>query len=305
MLREVLFNDWYTTIIIASLTIIVIAKLLNPNRFVEFMKLIGNSNYLRIHFKDHRFFDPFDVFLFINFCINAVLTGIIAYRFYESNVNINFVYFIKLVAILGIGFLLKILLELAVGAIFEIEKISHSYVFQQISTLNFLGVLLLPLNVLLVFSFPNQFSLLVITLVIIYFVLSKIALPRIASVLSDRQMTISNDIARAEDLKQSAIEAENAYNLALSEARAEAQMIIDEAKAEIKQELLEATEKADVEISKRAAESEKAILEMRKGALKAVEEVANDTAQAILAKVMPSLNDEKTIKKAVSDRMKE
>ena len=82
-------------------------------------------------------------------------------------------------------------------------------------------------------------------------------------------------------------------------------MIINEAKAEIKQELLEATEKADVEISKRAAESEKAILEMRKGALKAVEEVANDTAQAILAKVMPSLNDEKTIKKAVSDRMKE
>ena len=44
---------------------------------------------------------------------------------------------------------------------------------------------------------------------------------------------------------------------------------------------------------------------MRKGALKAVEEVSNDTAQAILAKVMPSLNDEKTIKKAVSDRMKE
>ena len=154
-------------------------------------------------------------------------------------------------------------------------------------------------------TFSNQIFWLVITLVIIYFVLSKIALPRIASVLSDRQMTISNDIARAEDLKQSAIEAENAYNLALSEARAEAQMIIDEAKAEIKQELLQATEKADVEISKRAAESEKAILEMRKGALKAVEEVANDTAQAILAKVMPSLNDEKTIKKAVSDRMKE
>ena len=114
-------------------------------------------------------------------------------------------------------------------------------------------------------TFSNQIFWLVITLVIIYFVLSKIALPRIASVLSDRQMTISNDIARAEDLKQSAIEAENAYNLALSEARAEAQMIIDEAKAEIKQELLEATEKADVEISKRAAESEKAILEMRKG----------------------------------------
>ena len=115
----------------------------------------------------------------------------------------------------------------------------------------------------------------------------------------------SNDLAKAEDLKQAAIDAERAYNLALSEARAEAQTIIEEAKAEIKQELLVATEKADVEISKKAAESEKAITEIRKGAIKAVEEVANDTAQAILGKVMPSLSNEATIKKAVSDRMKD
>jgi F-type H+-transporting ATPase subunit b len=154
-------------------------------------------------------------------------------------------------------------------------------------------------------TFSNQIFWLVITLVIIYLVLSKIALPRIASVLSDRQMAISNDLAKAEDLKQAAIDAERAYNLALSEARAEAQTIIEEAKAEIKQELLVATEKADVEISKKAAESEKAISEIRKGAIKAVEEVANDTAQAILGKVMPSLSNEKTIKKAVSDRMKD
>ena len=146
-------------------------------------------------------------------------------------------------------------------------------------------------------TFSNQIFWLVITLVIIYLVLSKIALPRIASVLSDRQMAISNDLAKAEDLKQAAIDAERAYNLALSEARAEAQTIIEEAKAEIKQELLVATEKADVEISKKAAESEKAISEIREGAIKAVEEVANDTAQAILGKVMPSLSNEKTIKK--------
>jgi len=49
-------------------------------------------------------------------------------------------------------------------------------------------------------TFSNQIFWLVITLVIIYLVLSKIALPRIASVLSDRQMAISNDLAKAEDL---------------------------------------------------------------------------------------------------------
>ena len=166
MLREVLFNDWYTTIIIASLAIIAVAKLINPIRFVGFMKLIGNSNYLRIHFKDHRFFDPFDVFLFINFCLNAVLTGILTYSYLEPNAVLSYIDFIKLVIILGLGLLIKVLIELAVGYLFEIGKILHSYVFQKISVLNFLGVLLLPLNSLLVFSFPGQPSLLVITLAI-------------------------------------------------------------------------------------------------------------------------------------------
>ena len=166
MLREVLFNDWYTTIIIASLAIIAVAKLINPIRFVGFMKLIGNSNYLRIHFKDHRFFDPFDVFLFINFCLNAVLTGILTCSYLEPNTVFSYIDFIKLVIILGIGLFIKALIELAVGSLFEIGKILHSYVFQKISVLNFLGVLLLPLNALLVFRFPGQPSLLVITLAI-------------------------------------------------------------------------------------------------------------------------------------------
>lgn len=153
-------------------------------------------------------------------------------------------------------------------------------------------------------TFSNQIFWLVITLVIIYFVLSRIALPRIASVLSDRQMTISSDIAKAEELKQAAVDAEMAYNSALSKARSEAQAIIEEAKSDIKHELEEATKKADIEIAEKTKESEKAILEIRKGSLKAVEEVANDVSQTILEKLMPNLNVKKTIKKAVSDRIK-
>ena len=88
-------------------------------------------------------------------------------------------------------------------------------------------------------TFSNQIFWLVIHVVIIYFVLSRIALPRIASVLSDRQMTISSDIAKAEELKQAAVDAEIAYNSALSKARSEAQTIIEEAKSDIKHELEE------------------------------------------------------------------
>ena len=166
MLREVLFNDWYTTFIVASLAIIVSAKLLNFNRFADFLRLFGNSNSLRIYFKDHKFLDPFDIVLFLNFCINGTLIGILTYTHYVENPEIDALLFLKLAGILGAGALIKILLELGIGYLFAIPKLFHSYVFQQVSFLNFLGVVLLPLNSLLIFGVPNHHTLLVLVLVI-------------------------------------------------------------------------------------------------------------------------------------------
>jgi F-type H+-transporting ATPase subunit b len=131
--------------------------------------------------------------------------------------------------------------------------------------------------------FPNQIFWLVLTLVVIFLILSRIALPRIASVLAGRQGTISNDIAAAENLKAKALQAEEAYNKALADARAEAQNIVAGAKADMKAELDVAIAKADAEIGAKAAESEKAIAEIRAGAMASVEEVAKDTAAEIVS----------------------
>ena len=132
-------------------------------------------------------------------------------------------------------------------------------------------------------TFPNQIFWLVVTLVVIYLVLSKVALPRIASVLAERQGTITNDIAAAEELKAKAAEAEEAYNKALADARAEAQKIAAEAKAEMQAEVDVAMAKADAEIAARTAESEARINEIREGAAAAVQDVAKDTAKEVVS----------------------
>ena len=113
----------------------------------------------------------------------------------------------------------------------------------------------------------NQIFWLVVTLVAIFFVLSRLALPRISAVLSERQGTITNDLAAAENLKSEAEQAEEAYKKALEDARLEASKIIESAKAEIKQELDVAIEKADADISVKASASEEAIAEIRKDAV--------------------------------------
>ncbi|MEE9388470.1 MAG: F0F1 ATP synthase subunit B' [Paracoccaceae bacterium] len=152
-------------------------------------------------------------------------------------------------------------------------------------------------------SFPNQIFWLVVTLVVIYFVLSRVALPRIGSVLSDRQGAITNDIAAAEDLKQKAIEAEAAYELALSDARVEAGRIVAQAKADIQGELNVATAKADAEIAVKVAQSEVAIGEIRESAMKNVKVVAQDAAKEIVL-AMGGKADAKSIAAAVDARTK-
>ena len=149
----------------------------------------------------------------------------------------------------------------------------------------------------------NQIFWLVVTLVVIFFILSKIALPRIASVLAERQGTITNDIAAAEELKQKAVEAEEAYNKALADARAEAGRIIADAKAEMQAEVDVEIAKADAEIAAKSAESEKAIAEIRAGALEAVKDVAKDTAKEIVA-AMGGKADARSITAAINARMK-
>lgn len=153
-------------------------------------------------------------------------------------------------------------------------------------------------------TFPNQIFWLVVTIVVIYLILSRVALPRIGAVLAERQGTITNDIAAAEDLKRQAAAAEDAYNKALADARAEAQAIAAETRAEIMADLADATAKADAEISAKAAESAARINEIRAGALEAVDAVARDTAAEIVAALAPTASDDASIAAAVTARVK-
>lgn len=152
-------------------------------------------------------------------------------------------------------------------------------------------------------TWGNQIFWLLVTLVVIYFVLSRIALPRIASVLEDRQNTILKDITTAEDLKRRAVEAEKAYDAALVQARTEAGRIAAQARTAIQADLDAAIAKADAEIAERTAEGEAAIAAIRRSASDSVAAVATDTAEALVA-ALGGKTDAATVAAAVAARMK-
>ncbi|MBY8976433.1 F0F1 ATP synthase subunit B' [Rhodobacteraceae bacterium NNCM2] len=152
-------------------------------------------------------------------------------------------------------------------------------------------------------TFPSQIFWLVVCLVVLYFLMTKIALPRIATVLEERADAIADDLDRAEEFKQKAEQAEAAYDQALKEAREKAQEIAAQTRAEIQKDLDAAMAKADAEIAARTAEGEKRIAEIRDSALASVSEVANDTAMAILDSIIPGSADADAVKASVEARL--
>ncbi len=152
--------------------------------------------------------------------------------------------------------------------------------------------------------YPNLIFWLVIALFALYFILTRVALPRVGTVIAERNDAIANDIEAAAALKRRAEEAEAAYNAKLAQARDEAHKIAAEAKAVVDKELAAVTAKADAEIGVRAAESEKRIAEIRDNAARSVEEVARDTAGEIVRVLLPSAADEGAVGAAIANRLK-
>ena len=147
-------------------------------------------------------------------------------------------------------------------------------------------------------TFPNQIFWLVVTLVVMYLILSRVAIPRIGTVLAERSGAITNDIAAAEELKQKAAQAEEAYEKALADARAEAAKIVEKTNAEMRAELAE----ADAKIDAQQKESQERIAEIEANALETVQTVARETAQELLAELDVKA-DADTVKAAVDDNL--
>ncbi|MEM7546802.1 MAG: F0F1 ATP synthase subunit B' [Pseudomonadota bacterium] len=153
-------------------------------------------------------------------------------------------------------------------------------------------------------TFGSQIFWLVVSIVALYFILRIVALPRIAGGLEERSDAIEDDLDRASEFRKKAEEAEAAYDKALADARGKAQEIAQKTRDEIQKNLDMAIAKADAEIAARSAEGEKRIAEIQASALIAVEEVANDTAEALVEAVAPGAVDSQAIQSAVAGQVK-
>ena len=153
-------------------------------------------------------------------------------------------------------------------------------------------------------TFASQLVWLAIAFVLLYVLMSKIALPRVASIIEGRQKKIEGDLAEAGRLKTQSDEAVAAYEKALADARANAQAIANEtrdkqaAAAETRRKALED------ELNAKLAEAEKTIAATKQAAMANVRGIAADATKAIVERLIGKVPADAAVDAAVGEAIK-
>ncbi len=152
--------------------------------------------------------------------------------------------------------------------------------------------------------FASQLFWLALAFVILYVLMSKVALPRVAGILEARRARIAGDLAAAQQARDESEAAAAAYEKALADARNRAQAIANETRdkfaveAETKRKALEA------DLNAKLVDAEKSIAATKASAMSNVRGIAVDSATAIVERLTGTAPPVATVDAAVDRVLK-
>jgi F-type H+-transporting ATPase subunit b len=133
--------------------------------------------------------------------------------------------------------------------------------------------------------FAGQLFWLAVLFLFLYFVMSRITLPRIGAVIEGRRRRIADDLDTANRLKAQSEEAIKAHEKALGEARARGRAIAEENRMKVKAQTDKMRMQVETDLSQKLTAAEARIQDTKRQALANVRTIAGETAQAIVARL--------------------
>ena len=155
-------------------------------------------------------------------------------------------------------------------------------------------------------GFPPQIIWLVITFVILWLLMAKVALPRVGTVLEERQKKIDENLDMAENLRNEAQGAIDAYEKSISEAKANARGSVAEAVRQVSETSHIRHAEKGAELAAEIKEAEARIDAAKQEAISGIQEaaatVASSAAQKLIGASLPSDAVSQAVNTAMKDR---
>ena len=149
-------------------------------------------------------------------------------------------------------------------------------------------------------TFPGQIFWLVLTFGVLYYLMSKIALPRVTQILETREAKIDGDLRAASALQEKARTAGEAYEKLLADARSNAQSMGQKAKDAAAATADEKRKAVELDTAQKIAAAEISIAAARNTAMSNVTSIATDTALEIVKRITGVAPKADDLKRAVA-----
>ncbi|MGD0632686.1 MAG: F0F1 ATP synthase subunit B' [Beijerinckiaceae bacterium] len=149
-------------------------------------------------------------------------------------------------------------------------------------------------------TFSSTLVWLALTFALLYVVMSKVGLPRVASILKHRADQIRSDLAAAFKSREEANQASAAYDKTLAEAKASSQALAQETRARVKHEQDAKRVVIEAELNAKLQAAEAQIAERKASAMASVGEIAGEAAAAIVAHITGKSADPAAIAAAIA-----
>lgn len=149
-------------------------------------------------------------------------------------------------------------------------------------------------------TFATQLIWLAITFGTLYYLMAKVALPKVGAVLEDRRLRIAADLEAADKAKQESEEAAAAYEEALASARSKAAALAKETQDRLAAQSAEERKRLEGELAAKLEAAERTIDERKTEAMKSVRGIASEAASAIVERLTGQKADQKAIDGALA-----
>jgi F-type H+-transporting ATPase subunit b len=153
-------------------------------------------------------------------------------------------------------------------------------------------------------TFASQLVSLLVAFVALYLIVSRIALPRVGSLLDERANTIEGDLAAAQKLKDESDAALKSYESDLAAARSRAQAIGAETREKLNAASEAERKTLEERLSVKLADAEKTIASTREAAMSNVRGIAAEAAAAIVQRLTGLTPDGGSVNSAVDASLK-
>ncbi len=160
-------KDWATVLFVLSLVLIAVTRNFFGSRFSDFIRLIVSDKYIKIYRDSSNLMSWFTILLFVVQLLSFSFFIQLLLSYFGYAEKSDWIVFIRIFTMLGVFILGKFLVEKIISTSFNIEEPIEQFNLQKVSYRTYLGLLLLPINIILFYTDAVSISLIYFIIIMI------------------------------------------------------------------------------------------------------------------------------------------